>query len=176
VTGAPKPLDRRTLRPAAFVNQGALTRGDVTGEKYDRIRWVTNAAAAIRRLNDVGYFVFVISSETGVANGSISQGDMGKLQVRIRIELLQQGARVDDLRSCPYPPQATVAAYKRDSDWRIPKPGMILDLMRYWPVNLERSFVIGDAMDIKAAQAAQIAGHLFRGEDLLAFIEGILRK
>jgi D-glycero-D-manno-heptose 1,7-bisphosphate phosphatase len=165
------------LRPAAFINRrGVLTQKDVAGENYDRIHWVTNAASAVRRLNNAGYFVFVITNETGVANGEITQEDMEKLHVRMRIELLQQGARVDDLRSCPYHPQATVAAYKRDSDWRMPQPGMIRDLMRYWPVDLERSFVIGNAMEIQAGQAAQIAGHLFNGEDLLAFVEGILRK
>ena len=177
MTATPQPLDRRTLRPAAFLNRrGVLTENDTSGENYERIRWIKNAAPAIRRLNDAGYFAFVITSEPGVANGEIAQEDMEKLHVRMRIELRQQGARIDDLRSCSYHPEATVAAYKRDSDWRIPKPGMIFDLMRYWPVDLDRSFVIGNETDIQAARAAQIAGHLFKGEDLLAFVEGILRN
>ncbi len=49
---------------------------------------------------------------------------------------------------------------------------MIDDLLLHWPVKREGSFLIGDKdSDIRAAEAAGIPGHLFRGGDLMAFID-----
>ena len=92
-------------------------------------------------------------------------------------EVRRAGGTIDDVRYCPDHPDAVIPAYRRLNDWRKPGPGMILDLISAWDVEPVGSFVVGDQpSDIAAAHAAGIAGHLFPGGDLAAFIAPLLNR
>jgi D-glycero-D-manno-heptose 1,7-bisphosphate phosphatase len=163
-------------KPAAFLDRdGVINYDDGYMGTQDRIRWMPNAAKAIRRLNAAGYHVFLFSNQSGVARGFFTEQAVISLFDWMRGEMLAQGAVIDDYRFCPHHPRGSVAGYLDDSDWRKPSPGMIRDLMTHWPVRHAGSFAIGDRdSDIAAAEAAGLPGHLFAGGDLDDFVAAIL--
>ncbi|MBX9752363.1 MAG: HAD family hydrolase [Roseococcus sp.] len=164
------------LRPAAFLDRdGVLIEDTGWPHKPAEVRWISGAAAAVRRLNQAGYLVFVVTNQAGVARGYYPESQIGVMHDWMAGELACEGAHVDAWEYCPNHPEAVIPQYRLDCPRRKPRPGMILDLLAAWPVDRARSFLVGDReTDVAAARAAGLPGHLFPGGDLDAFIRGVL--
>lgn len=172
------PPSDPSSQPAAFFDRDGVINVDHGYiDRIDRFELVVGAGAALRACRDAGFRVFVVTNQSGIARGYFDEAALDTLHRHMRTLLAAQGATIDDIRFCPHHPDGAVAAYRRACDRRKPKPGMILDLLRDWPIDRSRSFLVGDKdSDLEAAAAAGIVGHRFPGGDLLAFVQPILDR
>lgn len=145
-------------RPAVFLDRDGTIIHD-PGYLGDpaKVRLITGAAEAMARLRAAGYPLVVVSNQSGVARGLLTEADVESVNRRMNELLRSSGAEVERVYHCPYLPgeEAVVEAYRRDSELRKPHPGMLLLAARELGIDLRRSWMIGDSeRDVEAGRAA----------------------
>jgi len=129
----------------------------------------------VKRLNDAGYLVLVVTNQAGVSKGFCPKAQIGVRHDWMAKEFAAAGAHVDAWEYCPNHPEALMEQYRLDCARREPKPSMLTDLLACWPVERAHSFLIGDRdTDLAVAQAAGRPGYLLPGRDLDAFLRRLL--
>lgn len=106
------------------------------------------AADAVRRLNQAGVFVVLVTNQRGIARGLVSLDAYTGVMERLTRELAAAGAHLDAVYMCPHE--------KDTCDCRKPAPGLLLRAARAHPgIDLSDAVTVGDAeSDIAAGQAA----------------------
>ncbi len=163
-------------RPALFLDRdGVLNHDHGYVGTPERWQWVEGALDAVRLATDQGWHVFVVTNQSGVARGYYSEAQAEHMLTWMIEVVRAHGGTVDDLRYCPFHPQADIPAYRRDSDWRKPAPGMLLNLLAAWRLKPEDCIMIGDQIsDRQAANAAGMRAEIFHGGNLLEFVGRVI--
>lgn len=143
----------------------------------ERFEWMPGALDTIRLATALGWHVFVVTNQSGVARGFYAEAAVRDLLEWMADEARRHGGTIDDTRHCPFHPDAKVPAFRALSDWRKPAPGMLRDLIRAWELDPAHCVLIGDQpTDVDAAAAAGVRGFLFRGGNLLSSAQPILEQ
>jgi histidinol-phosphate phosphatase family protein len=114
-----------------------------------------HAGAALRLLRSLGYRLYVVSNQSGIARGLFDEAALGPLFARLHAMLAQEGVRLDGVFCCPHHPQGTVARLAVDCDCRKPRPGMLQQAATLHGIDLTGSWMVGDILDdIEAGRRA----------------------
>lgn len=162
---------------AVFLDRDGVINID-TGypHRIDEFVLIPGAAAAIRRANEAGYSVFVVTNQGGIGLGYFSVDTLTAFHDHMISVLEAEKAIITDIAFCPHHPKALLEE-NRDCDCRKPKPAMILDLAERHHIDLAASAMIGDRdTDIMAAEAAGVRGFLFDGVNLDHLMQDVLNQ
>lgn len=114
----------------------------------DRFHLYPFAAGAIRRLNEAGMVVIVVTNQSGVGRDFFPESLVHATHEKLKAELARGGAHVDGIYFCPH-------SGADNCECRKPKPGMLRRAEQEHNLDMVKSFVVGDRyVDVELAQKA----------------------
>jgi D-glycero-D-manno-heptose 1,7-bisphosphate phosphatase len=142
--------------PVAFIDRD----GTVVVERHyladpAKVELVPGAVDALRRLQQAGYRLVLVTNQSGIARGLYAEADFRAVQARLTALLAEEGVRFDSVQFCPHHPDFTGPC-----DCRKPAPGMFLRAARELNVDFMRSIFVGDRLK-DVLPAAELGGRGF---------------
>ncbi len=119
------------------------------------LRLIPGAGAAIKRLNDAGLLVVLVTNQSGIARGYFSEEQLLEIHERLKQMLQQDNARLDAIYYCPHHPTAGNSHLTKECDCRKPGTGLIDLASRDLHIDIGQSYVVGDKWsDVELGQRA----------------------
>lgn len=127
-----------------ITNQGDL--GDPDG-----VHIIDGAAQAVSSLANAGWLLVVVTNQAGVARGVFTEEDIQLVHNRIDSFI----PSIERYYYCCHHPEGVIQEWTQSHPWRKPSPGMLMQAIEDFDIDVEASWMIGDtARDIQAGQAA----------------------
>jgi D-glycero-D-manno-heptose 1,7-bisphosphate phosphatase len=142
---------------AVFLDRDGTLMVD-TGYPRDpaEVRLLPGATVALTRLKEHGFRLVVVSNQSGIARGLVTQEEARAVHDRFVGCLAAQGVVLDGVYYCPHGPDGSC-------DCRKPRPGLLKRAAEELGLDLERSFAVGDLpRDVEAGVAAGCRAFLLR--------------
>jgi len=151
-----------SARPALFLDRDGVINVDhayvCVKENFEFIEGIFNLCREAKRR---GYWIFVITNQAGIGRGYYTEQDFLNLTDWMLGIFEAESAKIDAVYFCPFHPVNGVGVYKKESYCRKPNPGMIIQAMEEYDIDLKKSLLVGDnASDIQAGLAAGVGINL----------------
>lgn len=119
------------------------------------VRLLPGVGPALRTLAQAGYRLIVVTNQSGIARGYLTERDLAAVHDRLRRLLAVEGVTLHAIYYCPHHPNGLRAGYAGRCLCRKPEPGLLLRAAAEWGISLRHSWYIGDVLaDIEAGNRA----------------------
>lgn len=121
----------------------------------EQVKLLDGVAEALVELKSLGYKLIVVTNQSAVARGIVTEKVLGEIHKRLEQLLAEKKAFLDRIYYCPYHPDGVVAKYRKESDFRKPNPGMLLRAAEEMDIDLGQSWCVGNSIsDMEAGSRA----------------------
>jgi D-glycero-D-manno-heptose 1,7-bisphosphate phosphatase len=134
---------------AVFLDRDGVLMHDANYVGHvDQVVILDSAPEAVRRLQDAGFHVFVVTNQSGVGRGYFSREAVDEIHTLLDREFAKAGARIERYFVCPHHPEDQCACRK-------PSPKFLRDAAQEFALDLRRCFMVGDrSSDVQCGQNA----------------------
>jgi D-glycero-D-manno-heptose 1,7-bisphosphate phosphatase len=133
---------------AIFIDRdGTLVHPRHYPTRPDALILYDGVAPELRRLQDAGYRLILITNQSGLARGLFGAEALDRMHRHLEDELARRGVRLDAIYVCPHHPEGAIAQWAVDCDCRKPRPGMLRRAADDLDLDLARSWFVGDILD-----------------------------
>jgi len=152
------------IKRAVFLDRDGTINVDVGYPRcFGEISIYEGAFEALRRINAAGFLAVVVTNQSGIGRGLLTEDDLRDIHAKMAAVFLARGARIDAFYYCPHYDQSEIPRYRLDCPCRKPKPGMARRAAADFGLDLRRSYMIGDkAEDVEFGRAAGLTPVLVR--------------
>lgn len=109
----------------------------------EKVKLYPDVGQALAHLKNVmGFKLFVVSNQSGIARGLITKDDVELVNKQVNKSLSDYNVSIDEFYYCPYHPD-----FNNEEEYkcRKPSPEMVLKAARDFDVDLSKSYIIGDS-------------------------------
>ena len=129
-------------KPAVFVDRdGTLNRDCPYCHDPKDLYVYVDTVRTLREYQSRGYFIFMISNQSGLNRGYFNQEEMDAFNAALFREMEKMGVHVDDAFICPHTPEEHCSCRK-------PEPGLIEQAMEKYDIDIQKSVYFGDRDDL----------------------------
>lgn len=148
-------------KAAFFDRDGTINVNTGHLHEVEKLVFVPGAPELIRRYNESGYLVIVVTNQAGIAKGYYTEEQMHKLHRVMNARLkVEYGAHIDAFYFCPHHPDFTGPC-----NCRKPNTAMLEKAIRDHDIDPLKSVMFGDKEhDVKCAQKMGIEGRYIQCE------------
>ena len=128
------------MKPAVFLDRdGTLIAEKNYLRRPEDVVIFPGAAAALKRMRDAGFRLFIVSNQSGVGRGYFTLADVERVNEHLARELARDGVQLEKIYFAPEAPD-------QPSRGRKPSPQFLFDARDEFGVELAQSYMIGDKL------------------------------
>jgi D,D-heptose 1,7-bisphosphate phosphatase len=139
-------------KKAIFLDRDGVINKEVNYlSNPDDFEFISASIKALKILKKKGYLLFIVTNQSGIARGYFTEETLGEIHAKMDKILIKSNIKLDGIFYCPHHPDFTGKC-----NCRKPNPGMILNAVTLYNIDLEKSYFVGDTLiDIQTGIAAR---------------------